>query len=49
MTKFILLDSLLHEVTAWEIQIANKGGANKGGGGERGGGRRNGMSRRRKC
>ena len=40
MTKFILLDSLLQEVTAGEIQIANKGGevadkggANKGGGG----------------
>ena len=40
-TKFILLDSLLQEVTAREIEIANKegvGGADKGGANKRGGG-----------
>ena len=38
-TKFKLLDSLLQEVTAWEIKIANKrgGGAVEGIGGRGGG------------
>ena len=35
MTKFILLDSLLQEFTAREIQIENKGGG--GGGADKGG------------